>query len=68
MNAKLQKLIDKLNEAEKNDHTQYKDNYMKQLQKLSTDEVELLFKYARENEQAWHHAHEWKGAIEDTWY
>ena len=64
MNAKLQKLISELNEAEKNDQTKYKTNYEKRLQKLSTDEVELLFRYARENEEAWHHAHEWKGAVE----
>ena len=64
MNAKLQKLINELNEAEKNDQTKYKTNYEKRLQKLSTDEVELLFRYARENEEAWHHAHEWKGAVE----
>ncbi len=64
MNAKLQKLINELNEVEKNDQTKYKTDYEKRLQKLTTDEVELLFRYARENEEAWHHAHEWKGAVE----
>ena len=65
MNAKAKKLIERLNEAEKNDKTKFKTDYEATLQKLSTDDVELLFRYAREDEQAWHHANEWKGAVEE---
>ena len=68
INAETQKLIDELNEVEKNDKTKFKDNYAKRLQKLSTEEVELLFTAVHDSEEAWHHAHEWKGAVEETWY
>jgi hypothetical protein len=67
ISKKLQKLIDELNEVEKNDKSKWKEAYSKRLQKLTTDEVELLFSGVRESEDAWHHAHEWKSAIEETW-
>ena len=64
MNAKLQKLINELNEVEKNDHSKFKENYEKRLRELTTAEVELLFSGVNDSEEAWHHAHEWKGACE----